>query len=290
MTPSRPYIFGEVLFDCFPDGSRVLGGAPFNVAWHLQAFGQQPLLISRVGEDAEGLAIRRAMREWGMDTSALQADPKLPTGQVSVRLEAEEPSYDILQPAAYDAISSMAIGPRPRLLYHGSLALRSTASRLALEGLLMDRPAAVFLDVNLRDPWWRPERVLPSLAMATWVKLNAEELSRLGPGGGKSTARDFLDRFGLQGLVVTSGAAGAEVLTAGGERIQVRPAAGTEVVDTVGAGDALAAVMICGLLRGWPLAKTLERAQAFASVICGRQGATVRDAALYREIVAGWGA
>ncbi|MCG2635366.1 MAG: carbohydrate kinase, partial [Gammaproteobacteria bacterium] len=27
------YIYGEVLFDHFPDGSRVLGGAPFNVAW-----------------------------------------------------------------------------------------------------------------------------------------------------------------------------------------------------------------------------------------------------------------
>ncbi|MGD9171680.1 MAG: carbohydrate kinase, partial [Candidatus Thiodiazotropha sp.] len=32
-------IFGEVLFDCFPTGEQVLGGAPFNVAWHLQAFG-----------------------------------------------------------------------------------------------------------------------------------------------------------------------------------------------------------------------------------------------------------
>jgi fructokinase len=29
------HVFGEVLFDYFPDGSRVLGGAPFNVAWHL---------------------------------------------------------------------------------------------------------------------------------------------------------------------------------------------------------------------------------------------------------------
>ena len=35
---TRPVVFGEVLFDCFPDGSRVLGGAPFNVAWHCQAF------------------------------------------------------------------------------------------------------------------------------------------------------------------------------------------------------------------------------------------------------------
>ena len=35
-------LFGEVLIDQFPEGQRILGGAPFNVAWHLQAFGQKP--------------------------------------------------------------------------------------------------------------------------------------------------------------------------------------------------------------------------------------------------------
>ena len=48
-TTQRPVIFGEVLFDRFPDGSVVLGGAPFNVAWHLQAFGRAPLFISTGG-------------------------------------------------------------------------------------------------------------------------------------------------------------------------------------------------------------------------------------------------
>ena len=38
----RPVVFGEVLFDCFEDGSKVLGGAPFNVAWHLAGFGAEP--------------------------------------------------------------------------------------------------------------------------------------------------------------------------------------------------------------------------------------------------------
>ena len=51
-------IFGEVLFDVFPDGHQVLGGAPFNVAWHLQAFGQSPFFISRVGNDPQGKEIR----------------------------------------------------------------------------------------------------------------------------------------------------------------------------------------------------------------------------------------
>ena len=59
------YIFGEVLFDHFPDGNRVLGGAPFNVAWHLQAFGQSPRLVSRIGRDPEGRQVREAMRSLG---------------------------------------------------------------------------------------------------------------------------------------------------------------------------------------------------------------------------------
>ena len=50
-------IFGECLFDHFPDGDRV-GGAPLNVARHLWALGQQPLLVSRVGQDGEGARVR----------------------------------------------------------------------------------------------------------------------------------------------------------------------------------------------------------------------------------------
>ena len=56
----RPVIFGEVLYDCFPEGEVVPGGAPFNVAWHLQGFGQNPLFLSRVGSDeAAGRVLSR---------------------------------------------------------------------------------------------------------------------------------------------------------------------------------------------------------------------------------------
>ena len=55
------HVFGEALFDHFPDGSRVLGGAPFNVAWHLQAFGLSPRFISRIGDDPPGHEITALM-------------------------------------------------------------------------------------------------------------------------------------------------------------------------------------------------------------------------------------
>ncbi len=278
-------IFGEVLFDHFPDGNSVLGGAPFNVAWHLQAFGCAPLFISRVGDDAEGESVRSAMQRWGMDTSGLQTDATLPTGKVDVSLIGGEPSYDIVNPCAYDAIEKPEMAKGCRWLYHGSLALREPASMRALKHITDEHPGTVFLDVNLRPPWWQREKVLSLVGRADWVKLNGDELDELAPG---TSAADFLDQQGLRGLLVTHGAKGAEVLTAAGESFTVEPERANHVVDTVGAGDAFASVMILGLVRGWHLTDTLKRAQTFASRIVGNRGATVDDPAFYAPLIKDW--
>lgn len=290
MNRPRLCIFGEVLFDHFPDGRRVLGGAPFNVAWHLQAFGQSPHFISRVGDDAESESIRRAMRDWGMDLNGLQTDDHLPTGRVDITFSDGEPHYDIVRPCAYDAIDAPAVSGACELLYHGSLALREDASERALARLKQDRPGTVFVDVNLRPPWWRREQVQALLHNADWVKLNTDELAQLHPAddGRPPAPADFLTAYQLRGLIVTHGAAGAEILTEHGERFTARPGASVDVVDTVGAGDAFASVIILGLISGWPLDQTLVRAQAFASAVVGRRGATVGDRDFYQSFIDEW--
>jgi len=282
-------VFGEVLFDHFPDGSKVLGGAPFNVAWHLQAFGQRPLFVSRVGDDDDGREIIAAMQDWGMPTTGVQRDPQRPTGRVAVALEDGQPSYEIVHPCAYDAIEPPAVAGTG-MLYHGSLALRDAASRQALDSLLVDPDVAVFLDVNLRDPWWDRERLLERLKRASWVKLNQDELTLLGPGGGSDDAAvaAMFERYALSGLLVTYGEHGAVMMTADDGLVRVAPPPGTQVVDTVGAGDAFAAVCIVGLLQDWPTDVLLQRAQAFAAQIVAQQGATSRDRSCYAPSIARW--
>jgi fructokinase len=292
MLPRPLCIFGEVLFDCFPDGREVLGGAPFNVAWHLQAFGQSPLFVSRVGEDAAAERIRSAMSDWGMGLGGLQSDPGHPTGRVEVRLAGGEPSYDIVDGSAYDFIAREALPDvRPGLVYHGTLALRHPVSAAALEALKARSPGLIFVDVNLRDPWWRREAVLSLLDAAHWVKLNRDELALLGDGGADElgAARRFRETHGLHGLVLTLGAEGAFALAEGDEPVRVTPVPASRVVDAVGAGDAFAAVLILGLRLGWPMTSTLDRAQVFASELVQRRGATVSDPALYAGLAAGWG-
>lgn len=290
----RLCIFGEVLFDCFPDGQEVLGGAPFNVAWHLQAFGLSPLFISRVGDDDAGRRVREVMSEWGMTQDGLQLDPVRPTGRVAITLKDGEPSYDIVANSAFDAIAPDALPPvEPALIYHGSLAFRNPISKsglYSLETLKSRSPALIFVDVNLRTPWWNQNGVLKLLEGADWVKLNREELRLLHGDRGEPylTAVRFRDALGLTGLVLTLGADGAIAIVADQAPIDVVPAKVSEVVDAVGAGDAFASVLLLGLQFGWPIEATLQRAQRFASELVKRRGATITDRSFYRSFANDW--
>ncbi|MCP4406636.1 MAG: carbohydrate kinase [Gammaproteobacteria bacterium] len=286
------FIFGEVLFDQFPDGSVVLGGAPFNVAWHLQALGHSPLLISRVGNDGLGVQIRSKMRDWGMDLNALQSDSQHPTGTVSIAFKDGEPCFDILDHQAYDFIETEQLPAvsHETVIYHGSLALRNAVSRASLDRLLEGASASIFMDVNLRAPWWENEQVISRLKAARWAKLNDAELRQLSSSGRdlNSRAQALQETCDLDLLIVTRGAQGAMVRTREGRVQEVVPERFVAVVDTVGAGDAFSAIVLLGLVQGWELGTTLERAQSFASTIVGIRGASPHNSDLYARFNSEW--
>ena len=288
----RPVIFGEVLYDCFPDGQAILGGAPFNVAWHLQGFGLAPLFISRVGDDPLGHRVRDAMHSHGMDTSGLQLDSSHPTGKVTITLSGNSHSFEIIPEQAYDYIGRDALPPMPdnTLFYHGSLAARSPVSAQTLAFLSSRYAAKRLIDVNLRSPWWQQQQVLEMVDKAWLAKLNDEELLQLVPDADNDVKRmeQLINHAGLQLLLLTRGSAGAELLTAAGDHFRVTPDPVTDVIDTVGAGDALTSVLILAILQGWPYQQALERSQAFASAIVARRGAIVEEAGFYQPFIDRW--
>jgi len=297
-TQKRPVIFGEVLFDRFPDES-VLGGAPFNVAWHLQGFGSFPLLISSVGNDPSGESVKEAMEEWNIDQSGLQTDSSHPTGAVDIRMQGKEHRFEILADQAYDYIdpglARQALQTiEPILFYHGSLAVRTERNRKVLNGLLDELTLPVFIDVNLRDPWWEAENIPAMLKWAQWVKVNDVEMDlladryNLAAGSLEATAQRFLEHYDITLLIVTLGSRGAAAFAAEEEAVRVTPEQNSEIVDTVGAGDAFSSVILLGLMQGWSLAETMQRAQAFASRICQQRGATTLNTALYEEMLNNW--
>jgi fructokinase len=290
---NRPIMFGEVLFDMFPDGSVVLGGAPFNVAWHLQAFGLAPLLISRVGADALGRKVCGAMLEWGMDRSGMQIDSAHPSGTVNVSLHAGEPEFDIVPERAFDYIDRYALPPywTSRPLYYGTLAARSAVSKDTMWELKNNSEGLSFMDVNLRAPWWSQADVLEAAQGASCIKVNQDELQQIvaAESGVEAKARWLLGHSSAQTVIVTKGKEGAAVFMADGTSSSVAPQPALKVMDTVGAGDGFSSVVLLGQIKGWPLDVTLERAQEFASAIVGVRGATVNDAAFYRPFILDWG-
>lgn len=285
-------VFGEVLFDQFPDGRTVLGGAPFNVAWHLAGFGARPLLVSRVGTDTAGRSILQAMRDWGMTTRGVALDDALPTGRVQVRFHDGEPAYEIERPAAWDAITAPdpLDGDNAGWLYHGSLALRDRRSEQALEDMLDTSGHAVLLDVNLRDPWWTAASLQEHLQRAQWAKLNDIELDHLAPAGRDETTRALrlMEKSRLSGLILTRGAQGALIMGPDGVLAEAPVPESTAVVDTVGAGDAFTAVMLLALEHNWPMQQGLDRALSFAAEVCGLRGATSPEPGFYLPMQAAW--
>lgn len=292
----RPIVFGEVLFDSFPDGNLVLGGAPFNVAWHLAGFGLNPLMVTCIGDDAPGEQVKSMMRDWGMDVTGLQSSKDYPTGKVEVSLHNGQPSYDIVPDQAYDYINSqlvsdlnekMADSDEYSLIYHGSLALRNAVSNKSLDEMVETTQLPLFLDLNLRSPWWNNNQIEKLLHRATWVKLNDEELFEICNPGSKDiptlkrAASDTLNQFKLERIIVTLGEYGAFVVSEDGI-VEGRPGNIGHIVDTVGAGDAFSSVMIMGLIKNWKISETLDRALVFASAICQQQGATNRNRSLYQ--------
>ena len=295
----RPLICGEVLFDIFPGDKKVLGGAPFNVAWHLQGFGLSPLLISRIGSDDEGNSVVDAMHQWTMDSSGIQRDVVYPTGGVEISMQGTDHRFDIRPEQAYDHIDFEPLddavrGQNLSLIYQGSLIARNPASRDTLQRLISEKHLPVFVDVNLRDPWWDTATVEGLLKAARWAKLNDEELGTVLPAtvqtddGLERAAKEALSRFELDAIVVTRGANGAFITSVDGT-VSGKPPPVENLVDSVGAGDAFCAVTLFGLHKGWSASEIIGRALAFASAVCEQRGATSPDRDLYERTLASWG-
>ncbi|MBF0265420.1 MAG: carbohydrate kinase [Gammaproteobacteria bacterium] len=285
-------VFGEVLYDCFADDIQVLGGAPFNVAWNLKGLGAHPLFISKVGNDELGASIIQAMNDWGMSTDGVQVDDNYDTGKVEVSFYDNEPSYDIVDNAAYDFIDASNIPylPLNGIIYHGSLALRHAHNQQALYHLKTQMNARFFVDVNLRAPWWEKAKIEQISQQADWIKLNNDELDLLTREGNENSriAQFFSSAENIKELILTKGEAGAVSITPEGEFNTVYPIPGNKFVDTVGAGDAFSSVMLLGKYLSWPNDLTMRRAQDFASAVVGLRGATTQDKDFYNGFVEKW--
>ena len=247
--------FGEILWDILPTGRR-LGGAPFNVCYHLGRLGVPARMISRIGGDEAGAAIQTLLQEQQVDESFVQVTANAPTGYVfATEVRPNEMAYEIVENVAWDGIvttpGNLALVAEAPFFVFGSLAARSATSHDTLFALLDNATCAVF-DINLRHPFYAAGLISSLLEKTHILKINENELDILA--GWFGFAGDMLQklqalyrRFSLNEILLTLGADGALVFKDGMH--WSRAGIATKVADTVGSGDAFLAGYLLSLIH-----------------------------------------
>jgi fructokinase len=270
--------FGEVLWDVLPTGA-LPGGAPMNVAYHLQKQGVKTAMISRVGRDERGDLLKNILGQNKMSLEFIQTDEQHETGVVNATFRPNnEVLYDIVFPVAWDFIewssSLQTLVEESTVFVYGSLAARNETSRKTLYKLREAAHKRV-LDINLRPPHFNLELIEDLLRNADIVKLNDHELDFITQSQHYSSIDDkirFLqEKFSIPVVIVTRGSSGAilcnegELFNHGGFKVTV--------CDTVGSGDAFLAAFIYKSLKGARPEEQLQYANAVGAFIASKQGA-----------------
>jgi len=273
---------GEVLWDRLPSGAKP-GGAPMNVALHLNAIGLDAAIASSVGKDEAGQQLIDFLQESGVKTDLIQQDEKLPTSEVLVHLDANNnASYEICEPVAWDNIqltNDLATKAKSSgLIIYGSLASRNKTSRETLLKLLNNSDAVKLIDVNLRKPYDKQDVLEVLIEKSDIVKLNDDELAVFAGRHGVKDKDDkelvewFMTHYNVEILCVTRGDKGAFMYY--NNQFYDHPGFKVNAVDTVGAGDAFLAGLVASFLQKKTPTEAIAFACATGAFVASKAGAT----------------
>jgi fructokinase len=283
------WVCGEVLIDILPTGP-VVGGGPANTAKALARLGHDVHFIDGISSDAYGQAARAELLRDGVNLDLALTSDK-PTCTATVSLDAQGvASYEFLidGTATFDFHSSWLPDPyrfQPQVLHIGTLVtvIEPGASALYDWAMQVAEFAPIVFDPNIR-PSVQPDRDLYEAAVEKWAALSAvikvsdDDLAWLFPNQSIDDVANRWINDGVFLVVVTRGANGLVGYTADG-RVEV-PGVKVDVVDTVGAGDTVGAIVVEAMLshglvelRGDVLQEVLSRAAHAAAITCSRQGA-----------------
>ena len=263
------------------------GGVARNVAENLSRLGQQTILLTAVGNDQAGKQLLAQAVQAGVDVSHVLTTPDHPTGTYLGVLNAQ----GTLQFALDDINATQSLTPE----YIESHAELFKAASL------------VFIDANLPKPTLRKifskarlaripvcadptatglaARLMPFIKRLRLITPNGEEAGVLcdrtiendQPEDAIEAAKCLVaDGVGI--VLVSLGEFG--VVYATSETSGYIPAIRTKVVDPTGAGDALNAAVIYGLLNQIPLDDAVRLGVTAASLTLRHRGTVVKDLSL----------
>jgi fructokinase len=238
-----------------------------------------------------GREILAQLTQIGLSPEFVQVDPEAPTGTVRVTVDADgQPSYEIADNVAWDRIQTgeqlLTLVRQARAICYGSLAQRHEQSRRAIDWIVScgghSEPGAALrvFDVNLRQHFFTGQILRQSQAQANWIKLNTAEAKQLAEAfdhSGEALIPFIKQLLPLHlsdrnAIIWTHGDRGCDIFTGQGD--WHIPGVLAAVIDTVGAGDAFTAAMVCLRIEGRTYPEAAQFATHYAARVCEHRGGT----------------
>jgi fructokinase len=283
------WVCGEVLIDILLTGP-VVGGGPANTAKALARLGHEVDFIDGISTDAHGVSARKELERDGVGLSLALSSDK-PTCTATVTLDTNgSASYEFLidGTATFDFADSWLPDPerlKPAVLHIGTLVtIVEPASSVLFDWAVKTAEfAPIVFDPNVRSSVVG-DRDKYRTAVEKWagissvIKLSDDDISWLYPDQSMDEVAKAWIENGAALVVVTRGAHGIIGYTEHG--FEEVDGAKVSVVDTVGAGDTVGAILVEGIikhsvsgLQGQVLNAVLHRAAIAAGITVSRAGA-----------------
>jgi len=299
--PQSVWVSGEALIDLLPGQSvnslrAIVGGGPANTAIALAKLGVPVKFVSGLSKDRFGKQIATEFNNYGVELDlAVWSD--LPTCLAVVSLDDQgraDYHFHIKDTATFDFDQTLlpeSSPGAPNILYVGTLAtlIEPGATKLMDWARRVSEHALVVFDPNIRVSVLSDRKAYLAsverwIEIANVVKVSDDDLKFLFPAEDPITVAKAWISTSCPLVVVTRGENGLVAVTAN-EVIEV-PASKTIIVDSVGAGDTVGAIIVEALTRnslkdlhGQTLRTVMQRAAKAAAITCSRAGSQPPTAA-----------
>jgi sugar/nucleoside kinase (ribokinase family) len=255
------------------------GGCAANVAIDLARQNIGSKVVGCVGRDAAAQVPLAALRGHGVDCGGIVESDRLPTSKTVILLVACQDRRFI---HAFGANAEFAISHIQRdwltglrVFYLGGLFVLpgiATDEFVDLLGFCRDSGIVTVVTVAVPQPFQRRDDLRRLLPMIDYFLPNDDEARLFTGKDDPADQAAALIEAGATTTIVTCGARGA---LAGRGRQRWRCGAyDMPVVDQTGSGDAFAAGVITGIVRGWDMPRTLVYASALGASAVRAVGAT----------------
>lgn len=277
-------VMGRIGIDLYPNEigtplraqrtlTRFVGGFAGNVATGLARLGVRAAVVSRVGDEGNGEFVRDFLDAEGVDTRFLAVDPYWRTPPTFIEIWPPDdfpivfyrrptcPDWQ-LSPEDFDGEEAAAA---PLLYATGTGLAQSPSRETTLEAVLAHRGTTIF-DLDWRPALWDDPADYPPLAAraidAADLLIGGEaEIAAAGTTPEEVAAAD-------KRIVVKRGGRGASVFE--GDAVVDVPPHPVDVLNGLGAGDALAAAIGHALLRGMPLVEAVRRGSVAGALVAAQ--------------------